>query len=218
MIKDILLLVIIVTLTGSVVFSQTANEDVKIQKQSEKYAFGLIPSRASNIYGIAIGPIGSEVVCGYPYYKKSHGLNIQFFGQGILWVFSKWPSYHQLYKNDSANNSIDTLKKYDMLRAHHNGFLFSTFGALETNINGVTSSLIFGSGSFINGLALNLMWNRYHKVNGLSIGLLNQSGETKGLQIGLINKSVKLKGLQVGLWNINESRKLPLINWSTNNK
>ncbi len=40
----------------------------------------------------------------------------------------------------------------------------------------------------------------------------------KGLQIGVVNKAKRLRGIQLGIWNINERRKLPLINWNFRTK
>jgi hypothetical protein len=41
----------------------------------------------------------------------------------------------------------------------------------------------------------------------------NQVHKVNGLQIGLFNRCVELNGLQIGLWNVNEKRKLPIVNW-----
>lgn len=210
MIKSLLFSILIILSLSS--FSQS-DSLIQAFKNKKKYVIGFTPSFAGNIYGIALGPVGSEVMCGFPFYKKSHGINIQFIGQGIFRVFAKKSTYSSLHKNDPAKLLQDTLKAYDMLRAQHNGILISTFGANETNVNGIGCSLIYGNGAFINGLALNLILNQFNKMNGVSLGLLNQSGKTNGVQIGLINKTVKLKGIQIGLWNINESRSLPFINW-----
>jgi hypothetical protein len=35
-----------------------------------------------------------------------------------------------------------------------------------------------------------------------------------GLQIGIVNKSKNLRGIQIGIWNVNQKRKLPLLNWN----
>lgn len=178
-----------------------------------RYGVSIIPSRSPNSYGIQIGPIGSESVCGYPYYKVSNGVNIQIIGQGLLWMFYPLNSYKKFDLNiDSVN--IDTLKKKDALRAIHNGILFSTLGPIDTRINGICVSLFHGHGKKLNGVALNLIRNSYNHVNGLELGLINESGKLKGVQIGLLNFSKKTKGFQIGLWNVNEKRKLPFINWS----
>jgi hypothetical protein len=50
-------------------------------------------------------------------------------------------------------------------------------------------------------------------VNGTALGIQNQAHKVNGLQIGLFNRCVELNGLQIGLWNVNEKRKLPIVNW-----
>lgn len=178
-----------------------------------RYGVSFIPSRSANQCGIQIGPIGSESICGYPYYKTSNGLNIQIIGQGLLWMFYPLNEYKKIDINiDSVN--IDTLRKKDALRAIHNGVLFSTLGPIDTQINGICISLFHGHGKKLNGIALNFMRNSYNLANGLELGLINECGKLKGVQIGIFNFSKKSKGLQFGLWNVNEKRKLPFINWS----
>ena len=195
--------------------SQNKVDSLKYLKN--KYVVSFIPSRSPNSYGIQIGLIGSEVICGYPYYKVSNGFNFQVFGQGILWMF-----YPIVYKNiDSASiikMPIDTLIKYDRLRSIHNGIMFSSFGAIDTKVNGITMSLFYGQGNSINGIASNLIRNKFNVVNGLEIGLINESRNVKGLQLGLINVTNNLNGFQIGLWNVNNKRTLPLINWNFKNK
>jgi len=178
-----------------------------------KYGIALTPTRSPNVYGICLGPIGSESICGYPYFKKSHGLNIQFFGQGILWMYSPLNSFKNLKYQDENLAPIDTLIKYDALRAYHNGLLISIFGAIDTRVNGLTFSFFYGQGFRINGLALNLFRNQFNQVMGAEIGFINEAGSVKGTQIGLINKTQELKGIQIGIWNVNDKRKFPLINW-----
>lgn len=129
-----------------------------------------------------------------------------------------------------------------------NGVNLSTGSWGDLNYNGLTIGIIAQNGLIANGIALSGLWNSVNKVNGISvggillneslqhngvqiggvsssiimyglqIGVLNQAKTMKGLQIGLINKTGKSSGLQLGLWNINEYRKLPLINWSFRNK
>jgi hypothetical protein len=178
-----------------------------------RYGVSILPSRSPHSYGIQIGPVGSESVCGYPYYKISNGLNIQIIGQGALWMFYPLSAYKKLDINIDSEN-IDTLKKKDALRAIHNGILISTLGPIDTRINGLCFSLFHGHGKKLNGVAINLIRNSYNLANGLELGLINECGRLKGVQIGILNFSKKTKGLQFGLWNVNEKRKLPLINWS----
>lgn len=66
----------------------------------------------------------------------------------------------------------------------------------------------------VNGVSINVMANSIHTLNGLLLGLYNSTYQVKGLQIGLINRTRELKGFQFGLWNINSTRRLPIVNWS----
>jgi len=80
----------------------------------------------------------------------------------------------------------------------HNGIMLSGFNVSDT-MNGL--QLGFNNGS--------------SKTNGVQIAfLINETEEMKGLQIGLFNNSKNLRGIQIGLWNVNQKRKLPLINWN----
>ncbi len=202
------LLAIILT-SNNLLYAQS----VDTIQMKNRYGVSFIPSRSPNSCGIQIGPIGSESVCGYPYYKISNGVNIQIIGQGLLWMFFPLNAYKKFDINiDTAN--LDTLKYKDALRAKHNGILISTLGPIDTRINGICISLFHGHGKKLNGVALNLMRNSYNLANGLELGLINECGKLKGVQIGLLNFSKKTKGFQFGLWNVNEKRKLPFINWS----
>ena len=91
--------------------------------------------------------------------------------------------------------------------------MISVLGTFTPQVNGVSLSGFMSMGEKLNGLSVNLLWNRYYHVNGVTIGVVNSSVLTKGVQIGLINRTRRLKGLQIGLWNVNDKRKLPLINW-----
>ena len=209
--KRILLLVI---MSFSAVFSFAQSEELKIDnKAKNRYVIWMIPSAATNIYGIAIGPVGSESICNRPYTKFSHGLNIQFIGQGIFQPFyikhANFEGYN-LSDGDEYRSFSDTLYK----RALHNGILFSSFGTFTDQVNGISLSPWMSMGKKINGISLNLLWNRYERINGVSIGLVNHTVVCNGVQIGLVNKAKKNRGFQFGFWNINEKRSLPLVNWS----
>jgi len=181
-----------------------------------KYIIGFLPSRAKNLYGIAIGPIGSECICHLPYTRNSHGLNIQI-GQGIYQTF--WIGRWHLDSNDSDIDSSHTAYRVQnneapLKKVVHNGILLSVFGTFSDQVNGISSSLWMSTNRTVNGLSVNLLWNIQQKINGAVIGLVNTTLKTNGVQIGVYNRSVRLKGFQFGIWNVNEKRSLPLINWN----
>jgi len=186
-------------------------------KKKDRFIIWLIPSVAPNIYGIAIGPIGSEAICNRPYTKFSHGLNLQLIGQGFFQTFymnkMKFEDYN-LSNNNEAGIFNDTLPK----RAIHNGILLSPLGTFTDQVNGVSCSFWMSMGRKINGLSFNLLWNRYEQINGIAIGLVNHAVVNNGIQIGLVNKAKETRGFQFGIWNKNERRALPLINWNFKDK
>jgi len=201
---------LLIFISCSSIFAQT-NPAPK-DSITNKYVVSFLPSRSPNSYGLQIGPVGSESVCGYPYYKTSNGINIQIFGQGVLWMFYPINSYKSL-NTEIDTTSSEYLKQYDALRAKHNGLLFSTFGAIQTRVNGVSVSLFYGQGTKLNGIAFNLLRNEFNVLNGVELGVINEAGRINGVQIGLINLAKEVKGFQFGLWNVNQKRKLPFINW-----
>jgi hypothetical protein len=209
---------IILLILFSATFSFSQSDSLEFDKKAkDRYVVWLIPSASRNIYGIAIGPVGSEAICNRPYTKYSHGLNIQVPGQGFFQTFYiNKMSFKYLYTNDSSDSLSlqDTLPK----RAIHNGLLISPLGTFTDQVNGVSFSLWMSMGKKINGLSFNLLWNLYEQINGIAIGFVNYTAVTKGLQIGLVNKTIELKGFQFGLWNKNEKRSLPLINWNFKDK
>lgn len=207
-----ILVIIFTILSFHNIFSQN-NTIQSDRKRTDRFAIWLIPSAAENIYGFAIGPVGSEAICNRPYTKFSHGLNIQIIGMGIFQTF---------YVNKINFKGREIIDNMDSLiqdatpinLSVHNGFLLSLFGTATDKVNGVSVSSWMSMGKQINGISLNVIWNFYEQLNGLSAGLLNQEVEMNGLQLGVVNMSKKLRGLQIGIWNKNEKRSLPFLNWN----
>lgn len=190
--------------------SQTLSDTVqKTLKPYSSYGIAWIPAKAPNVYGVAIGLIGSETVCNLDYTRHSHGLNVQLVGQGIF-----QPFYIKSLKNLYAlPDSVQKKLKASFMRSFHNGLVLSTFGTMTHKTNGIAISPWMSFGGKLNGIAFNMLWNLYYDMNGASIGLVNHALNVKGVQIGLLNRTKKLKGIQIGLWNKNEKRSFPFINW-----
>lgn len=126
----------------------------KTKEKDNAIIFAFIPSSFHNIYGVSIGPIGSESICNRPYTKFSHGLNVQIPGQGILQVF---------YLLNNPYKKALTEKEYlnEMLRvdstlykAIHNGIIISILGTFTDKINGISISLFMSMGKDIYGIAI----------------------------------------------------------------
>lgn len=209
--KNLTFLIALILSNTLVSQNETLERD---EKARDRYGIGFIPSSSKNIYGIAIGPIGSESMCDRPYTRHSHGLNLQIPGQGFLMTPIAF-KFINLQESEPRIN-LDSLILQDTMPppAIHNGLVISPLGTFTSQVNGASLSLYMSSGKKINGFSFNLLLNAYQQLNGMSVGFVNNSGVTKGIQVGLINRTVKLKGFQIGLWNTNEKRSLPLINWS----
>jgi hypothetical protein len=194
--------------------SQSEKNAQTIDRHINKYVIGFIPSQANNIYGIALGPIGSEAICNRPYTKYSYGLNLQIPGQGFLQVFYIFNTSYKLvysdYKFKKKAITEDTILK----RVIHTGLAISLLGTFSNEINGVSISGWMSMGNRINGVSANLVWNLYRRIDGVTFGLVNTVFDMRGVQLGLINKSISLRGIQIGFWNKNGKRSLPILNWN----
>lgn len=221
----IVILVIIITIPNGYSLSisdSLANDPLK--KPKNFYVLGFIPSRAQNIYGIAVGPVGSEIFCDKPYTQTVDGIGIQIIGQGVFQIFYLFLGGHYTFKSyyesknenatrlalDSLMFLIDTTLK----RVLYNGLVLSPFGTYSNQINGASISAWMSIGNYVNGISFNLLWNSITKVNGLSVGCANDALIVNGAQVGLINRTYDIKGIQIGLWNKNRKRSLPIINWN----
>ncbi|MFM6994385.1 MAG: hypothetical protein ACKOWO_04615 [Sediminibacterium sp.] len=178
-------------------------------KPNNAYVLHFIPSVKDNIYGISLGPIGSEAICNDIKLRKSHGMNIQLIGQGFF-----IPMNRKEFAFEQILLPLDSLffSKHNA-RSLHNGLLISTFGTYTDFSNGIVLSAGCSFGRKVNGLAINLFSNKYYVANGVELGIQNQAHKVNGLQIGFFNRCAELNGLQIGLWNVNEKRSLPLVNW-----
>jgi hypothetical protein len=149
---DVNKIILLVIIAFSVMFSFAQSEELKNDnKAKNRYVIWMVPSAASNVYGIAIGPIGSESVCNRPYTKFSHGLNIQLIGKGIFQPFYIKHANFEGFNSSDGNESrsfSDTLDK----RAIHNGILLSSFGIYTDQVNGISLSPWMSMGKKINGI------------------------------------------------------------------
>lgn len=83
-----------------------------------------------------------------------------------------------------------------------NGISVGFVGHLTRQVNGISASVI--------------NFSQIH--NGIQIAVYNECYKMHGIQIGLENHSKHTRGIQLGFWNVNERRKLPLINWNFRRK
>lgn len=189
-----------------------------------------------NIYGISAGLITLEDGVRN---VRSNGIRIEPLGLGIGFGFM---GNDPIAKTDDEYQK----KMSEPLSEKINGFNLSPAGTIcNCTINGISAGLIGQLGRQVNGVSISMInvfqlhnglqmgatndayamhgvqmamfFNSAIKAKGLQISLLNNHAEkATGLQIALLNRTQQLKGLQIGLWNINQKRKLPLVNWNFN--
>ncbi|MFY7671351.1 LA_2272 family surface repeat-containing protein [Tenacibaculum sp. MEBiC06402] len=110
-----------------------------------------------------------------------------------------------------------------------NGLNLSSGSWCDCNYNGLTIGFVGQYGKLGNGFSLAGGWNIIDKQNGLQLAIItnssyymngiqlsafNYSHDGAGIQVGILNHSNNFKGIQFGIWNVNQKRKLPLINWN----
>lgn len=158
-----------------------------------------------NIYGLSVGLWDFAERTKH---TTSNGVRIALIGEGILVAFA--PS-DPIPDNDSSYRSF----KEEPATERINGINISATGSSGVyEINGISLGVIGHFTKRVNGISASVL-NYANQHNGIQVGVfINECYKMRGLQIGVLNKSRKTKGLQLGLWNINEKRKLPLINWN----
>jgi hypothetical protein len=192
------------------------------EKRKKRYVLGLVPSYASHIHGVAIGPIGSVHLCDRETPQVSNGINVEILGTGLFLLLGEnRAGYKERYASMmEKNHLLDSLLHHDGRRyvVTHNGVILSSMGGMLPQVNGISFGGLSTAYLRMNGIAINGIWSKIDDHRGLSIGLINSSLKSRGLQIGVMNRTHELSGLQIGLWNRNSRRSLPLFNWGTGSR
>lgn len=187
-----------------------------------------------NIHGISIGLWSYN---GEPRLTNTNGIKIELIGVGIgIPLMPRSPivetdsSFIKLKQEPLSEriNGLNLSASGSVCHCLTNGLTAGFIGQIHFQVNGMSTSLFMNFTQRHNGVMTSLFNDAYY-MNGLQVGFINNGYKTKGLQMGilgniademngvqisLINKSEKLKGIQIGLWNVNQKRKLPLINWN----
>jgi hypothetical protein len=229
-----LLILILYCLNTQIAQSQDTN------KRKFRAPIWTFHEKNTSIYGISVGA--------YPAFVGSrntvtNGIRLEVPGVGFLLLILNGSPINTV---DTLTKNIK--REDFNFSEIVNGINISTGSGGEINYNGISIALISQNGYLTNGIAIAGITNSMNKVNGISIGgllvnealqhngiqiggtnsaiimsgiqisVVNSAKSMRGLQIGLINKANDSCGLQIGLWNINEHRRLPLINWSFKKK
>lgn len=94
-----------------------------------------------------------------------------------------------------------------------NGAVLGFVGHITRQVNGLSACLFFNFAQKHNGVQLAIFSSDAFVSSGLQVSIFNEAHILKGVQLGVINHTIESKGLQIGVWNVNEKRKLPIINW-----
>jgi hypothetical protein len=183
-------------------------------QQQHRPVFWLGPANDVQVHGINIAPIINKM----PQNSTVNGINIEGFGIPFL--------LFQLPQNPTQGLNPDNIRIRDNFVV--NGIAISVAGRLHEGLmNGLSFAPLFSFIDQVNGLGIATLFNLSYRTNGVSISAYNATGELNGVQLGLHNKANRLRGLQlglinkcgyiegcqIGLWNVNEKRRMPLVNW-----
>jgi len=206
----------------------------QVDKKKNYFPIWTFHQDSINIHGISLGlwSFNSE-----PRHTNTNGIKFELIGVGIgILLIPRSP----IVETDSAFvklkqkplseriNGLNISTSGTVCHCLTNGLTAGFIGQINFQVNGISTSLFMNLSQKHNGL-MTAMFNEAYYMNGLQIGLSNYGYKTKGfqlgllsnvskemtgLQIGLFNKSEKFRGIQIGLWNVNQKRKLLLINWN----
>lgn len=187
-----------------------------------------------NINGISVGLLSIDDSARN---TNTNGIKLELIGVGlIIPLVPKSPIVENTFdfeklETQAISERINGLSISGSGTSCHcltNGVTAGLIGQINFKVNGISASLLMNFTQKQNGLMLGMLNDAYlmrglqlgvgnngYKTKGAQLGIIsNFADEMRGLQIGIFNKSKNLKGVQIGIWNVNQKRKLPLINWN----
>jgi len=176
------------------------------QKRKTYFPVWTIHQKNINIYGLSAGlwNFSNE-----DRNTVSNGIRIALIGEGIIAPFA--PTGPSMIE-DSMFQKINK----ETFSEKINGINLAGTGNLgDYIINGISLGFVGQLNAKVNGISAALMVNYAGVHNGIQLAVFfNDTYKMRGIQVGMCNKSKHTKGLQIGFWNINERRKLPILNWN----
>lgn len=173
------------------------------------------------IHGVSIG-----LWSGFkePMNTNTNGIKLELIGAGIVLPLAP---RSPIDTNENAYiariseplseriNGLNLSASGSLCDCQTNGISLGMIGQYNRTVNGISASMIMNFSQNHNGIMAGGYISDAYKMNGIQLSLfVNHSKVTRGIQIALFNKSENLKGIQIGLWNVNQKRKMPIINWS----
>ena len=179
-----------------------------------------------NIHGISVGLV-STGTSERNTNTNTNGIRLELIGIGILIpMIPNIPTFEERYSERINGLNLSTLgTACDCLT---NGISVGGVGQINYQVNRISLSAMINITQKQNGIMVATV-NYSHTMNGLQLGFnnngeeikgvqvaltINETEKMRGLQIGVVNKSENLRGIQIGIWNVNQKRRLPLINWN----
>jgi hypothetical protein len=178
-----------------------------------------------NIHGISVGFFSTAIS---ERNTNTNGIRLELIGLGMFTaLIPSFPEFDTLPPSERING-LSLSASGTICDCYTNGVSAGFVGQINRQVNGISLSAMMNiakkqNGVMIatanyteitNGLQLGLT-NGSSKINGVQIAMtINESEEMRGLQIGVVNKSENFRGIQIGIWNVNQKRKLPIVNWN----
>jgi hypothetical protein len=181
-----------------------ATSAVHGQHRRPRFPIWTFHQKNVNIYGVSVGII-SGLWSGNTY---TNGIKLELIGLGLaVPMIPQSP----IAENDTVFRELQK----DTISEQINGISLAASGTVcECAINGASFGYIGQIVRKVNGVSATIFMNFSQVHNGIQLAFVNQAYRMSGLQIGLFNGSRDTWGIQIGLWNVNERRKMPVINWN----
>jgi hypothetical protein len=141
----------------------------------------------------------------------TNGIRLSLIGEGIIVPFVP---RSPLAENDSQ---LLAMKKGIPTEAINGINISGTGSGGAYIINGISVGMVGHLTQQVNGISASAI-NFAQIHNGIQVAIYNECYKMHGIQIGFENHSKDTRGIQFGFWNVNERRKLPLINWNFRRK
>lgn len=201
-------------------------------KKNSLISFWTIKERVQKVNGMSFGILSIEQWEDNQASVNVNGLRLELIGPGIIVpLIPRSPvvehdSVLVAYKANSKINGLALSGSGMICECQVSGLNLGLVGKIDYGTNGLSAAM-FNFSQIHNGFQLGMfsetflskglqlgVANHGGRVRGVQVGIVNGGTKVKGLQIGFFNKAAELKGLQLGLWNVNDKRKLPIVNWA----
>lgn len=220
-----------------IIFCAFSSLDFSAQRKHHKDYFPIwtFYQDSIRIHGVSIGLLTDNVGAGN---TLTNGLRIELLGTGFLLpimpsspVADSEEELESVFARGISQkvNGINLSATGTAGSCYVNGISAGAVGQILLQVNGVAVSGLMNLIQKQNGLML-AFFNDAYVMNGSQMGCSNRATELcglqmaiinnyaekgRGVQIGLINRCAELHGFQIGLWNVNQRRRMPLVNWGS---